>query len=147
MHGAVEEMAALRESVVQNRLLKKLDPPFCVDDMGLGKATPSIRYLGLLQRVLDEHRESEQKDDGVTSMSVKSLADIRRTAFDLDVLIPRQPRHSSIVSMNGGLPAVTPSRTLVPNELEYLDAFDFSTSHACHLAERIVKARQTPLQV
>ncbi|KAG5999554.1 hypothetical protein E4U43_002000 [Claviceps pusilla] len=76
-------------------------------------------------------------------MSVKSLADIWRTGFDLDVLIPRRPRHSSIVSMNDGWPAVTPSRTLVPNELEYLDVFDFSTSHACHLAERMLKARQT----
>ncbi|KAG5984652.1 hypothetical protein E4U55_003873 [Claviceps digitariae] len=160
-HGAVEEIAALGQFVVQNGLLTKLGPPFAwtlwvsarlllvhgstvehklspqigffVDTLHeIGRYWPvATRYSGLLQRVLDEHRHSEQKGDGVTPSSVKILADMRRTAFDLDFLISRQPRRSSIGSMSGGaggaggMSAGTPSRTPAPNELEYLDVFDF----------------------
>ena len=46
---------------------------------------------------------------------------MRRCAFDLDFLISRQPK----LNNNTRLPSVTPARTPAPNELEYLDVFDF----------------------
>jgi hypothetical protein len=83
------------------------------------------RYTTILQRVLDEHRDSERSaganGERVTPSSVKILADMRRCAYDLDFLISRQPRHVGIARM----PSVTPARTPAPNELEYLDVFDF----------------------
>lgn len=83
------------------------------------------RYANLLSRVLHEYQESQRAPAGangerVTPSTVKILADMRRCAFDLDFLITRLPKH---------LPAtkgtVTPARTPGPNELEYLDVFDF----------------------
>jgi hypothetical protein len=169
-HQAVENVAALGEFVVQHGLLPKLGPPFAftlwvcarlllvhgstvehklspqiaffVDTLrDMGRYWPvAARYSDLLSRVLDEHRDSEQQGDGVTPSSVKILADMRRTAFDLDFLISRQPKHNSgngagnnghgtTGNGNGGgwsrLPSVTPARTPAPNELEYLDVFDF----------------------
>ncbi|KAF2839363.1 hypothetical protein M501DRAFT_1031468 [Patellaria atrata CBS 101060] len=58
----------------------------------------AARYATLLSRVLDEYRESNiapilgQNGERVTPSSVKILADMRRTAFDLDLLISRQPQ-------------------------------------------------------
>jgi hypothetical protein len=84
------------------------------------------RYANLLSRVLSEYQESQQTPTGlngerVTPSTVKILADMRRCAFDLDFLISRQPKlHSS-----ARIPSVTPARTPAPNELEYLDVFDF----------------------
>lgn len=84
------------------------------------------RYTAILQRVLDEHRDSERSagasGERVTPSSVKILADMRRCAYDLDFLISRQPKHVGMVSR---IPSVTPARTPAPNELEYLDVFDF----------------------
>jgi hypothetical protein len=84
------------------------------------------RYTTILQRVLDEHRDSERSvganGERVTPSSVKILADMRRCAYDLDFLISRQPKHVGIVSR---MPSITPARTPAPNELEYLDVFDF----------------------
>ncbi|KAG8427448.1 hypothetical protein J3459_006627 [Metarhizium acridum] len=152
-HGAVENIAALGEFVVQNGLLSKLGPPFAftiwvsarlllvhgstvehklapqigffVDTLReMGRYWPvAARYCGLLQRVLDEHRDSEQKGDGITPSSVKILADMRRTAFDLDVLMSRQPKHNADTTTR--LPTVAPAKTPAPNDLEYLDVFDF----------------------
>jgi len=169
-HGAVENIAALGEFVVNNGLLSKLGPPFAftlwvsarlllvhgstvehnvspqiqffVDSLAdMGRYWPvAARYSELLQRVLDEHRESERQGDGVTPSSVKILADMRRTAFDLDFLISRQPRRSTTGASSfasslvpppttsgqaSRYPSVTPARTPQPNELEYLDVFDF----------------------
>ncbi|KAK7540995.1 fungal-specific transcription factor domain-containing protein [Phyllosticta citribraziliensis] len=104
------------------------------------------RYGTLLQRVLDEYRASQSSSaatsgpsaPGVnatagpggagersTPSSVKILSDMRRCAFDLDFLISRQPRlqqHRFGASMT---PAAASNRTPAPNELEYLDVFDF----------------------
>lgn len=184
-HGAVENIAALSEFVVNHGLLVKLGPPFAftlwvaarlllvhgstvehklspqiaflVDTLhAMGRHWPvAARYCELLQRVLDEHRDSERQGDGVTPSSVRILADMRRTAFDLDFLISRQPRHLPVASHggnghggngpggngngNGGngngngqgngwhgrFPSITPARTPAPNELEYLDVFEF----------------------
>ncbi|KAK0708662.1 fungal-specific transcription factor domain-containing protein [Lasiosphaeris hirsuta] len=169
-HAAVENIAALGDFVVTHGLLVKLGPPFAftlwvaarvllvhgstvehklspqvaffVDTLReMGRYWPvAARYSGLLSRVLDEHGESERQGDGVTPSSVKILADMRRTAFDLDFLISHQPRHvpgggSGGVGggANGGGGAwqgrfptvVTPARTPAPNELEYLDVFNF----------------------
>ncbi|KAK3317036.1 fungal-specific transcription factor domain-containing protein [Apodospora peruviana] len=168
-HAAVENIAALGEFVVNSGLLVKLGPPFAftlwvaarvllvhgstverklspqigffVDTLrDMGRYWPvAARYSELLSRVLDEHRDSERQGDGVTPSSVKILADMRRTAFDLDFLISRQPRHNHMpLPTNGGglgnggggawqarFPSVTPVRTPAPNELEYLDVFDF----------------------
>jgi len=84
------------------------------------------RYATLLSRVLEEYSESERAPvpaSGVreTPSTVKILADMRRTAFDLDFLISRQPRQYFGSKLN----TVTPARTPQPNELEYLDVFDF----------------------
>ncbi|KAJ6782666.1 hypothetical protein PWT90_00219 [Aphanocladium album] len=150
--GAVENIAALAEFASTNGYIPKLGPPFAftvwvsarlllvhgstvehklspqiaffVDTLrSLGAFWPvAERYCNLLQRVLDEHRDSEQKGDGMPS-SVKILADMRRTAFDLDFLISHQPRHGTTAMSR--LPSVTPARTPVPHDLEYLDVFDF----------------------
>ncbi|RYP70761.1 hypothetical protein DL771_005256 [Monosporascus sp. 5C6A] len=156
-HGAVENIAALGEFVVQNGMLNKLGPPFAftlwvaarlllvhgstvehklspqigflVDTLReMGRYWPvAARYCELLQRVLDEHSDSEravgQTGERVTPSSVRILADMRRTAFDLDFLISRQPRH--LAGAPSRVPSVTPARTPAPNELEYLDVFDF----------------------
>ncbi|KAI1389269.1 putative C6 transcription factor [Hypoxylon trugodes] len=155
--GAVENIAALGEFVVQNSMLNKLGPPFAftlwvaarlllvhgstvehklapqiaflVDTLrDMGRYWPVAgRYCQLLQRVLDEHSDSEravgQTGERITPSSVKILADMRRTAFDLDFLISRQPR--ALAGVPSRRPSVTPARTPAPNELEYLDVFDF----------------------
>ncbi|KAI0388587.1 hypothetical protein F5Y17DRAFT_452275 [Xylariaceae sp. FL0594] len=156
-HGAVENIAALGEFVVQNGMLTKLGPPFAftlwvaarlllvhgstvehklapqiaflVDTLrDMGRYWPvAARYCQLLQRVLDEHSDSEravgQTGERITPSSVRILADMRRTAFDLDFLISRQPRH--LAGAPSRMPSMTPSHTPAPNELEYLDVFDF----------------------
>ncbi|CAK7215688.1 hypothetical protein SBRCBS47491_002569 [Sporothrix bragantina] len=198
-HSAVENIGQLCEFVVSNNLLPKLGPPFAfslwvaarlylvhgstvehklsarvyffVDTLrAMGRYWPVAgRYCALLQRVLDEHSDSERHGDNVAPNSVQILADMRRTAFDLDLLISRQPRHvaggnsffggqsfghythdggnggsSSGVHNGAGhdghgmgqsgamgghmmsrFPSHTPARTPQPNELEYLDVFDF----------------------
>ncbi|KAF2177638.1 hypothetical protein K469DRAFT_602427 [Zopfia rhizophila CBS 207.26] len=84
------------------------------------------RYANLLSRVLHEYQESQRAPAGVngervTPSTVKILADMRRCAFDLDFLISRQPKTHAVTR-----PAsVTPARTPGPNELEYLDVFDW----------------------
>lgn len=154
-HGAVENIAALGEYVVQNSMLPKLGPPFAFTLWVAArlllvhgstiehKLSPQIqffvdtlremgrywgvaeRYTAILQRVLDEHRESERSagthGERVTPSSVTIFADMRRCAYDLDFLISRQPKHIGASRM----PSVTPARTPAPNELEYLDVFDF----------------------
>ncbi|KAI1262669.1 fungal-specific transcription factor domain-containing protein [Xylariaceae sp. FL1019] len=156
-HAAVENIAALGEFVVQNSMLNKLGPPFAftlwvaarlllvhgstvehklapqiaflVDTLrGMGRYWPvAARYCQLLQRVLDEHSDSErvvgQTGERIMPSSVRILADMRRTAFDLDFLISRQPRHMAGAPIR--MPSVTPARTPAANELEYLDVFDF----------------------
>lgn len=84
------------------------------------------RYATLLQRVLDEYNESDRApvgENGVreTPSSVRILADMRRAAYDLDFLISRQPRQH----FGARMPVVTPARAPAPNDLEYLDVFDF----------------------
>ncbi|EON67084.1 hypothetical protein W97_06337 [Coniosporium apollinis CBS 100218] len=85
------------------------------------------RYAFLLQRVLDEYSESQASNgDRVTPSTVKILADMRRCAFDLDFLISRLPRQQAAATTRVLPAAVTPAvRTPAPNELEYLDVFDF----------------------
>ncbi|KAK3898174.1 fungal-specific transcription factor domain-containing protein [Staphylotrichum tortipilum] len=163
-HAAVENIAALCEFVVANGLLVKLGPPFAftlwvaarvllvhgstverklspqtgafVETLReMGRYWPVAgRYCSLLSRVLDEHGESERRGGGEMPGSVRILADMRRTAFDLDFLIGRQPRHGYVSEGGQGgngrqsrFASVTPvtSRTPAPNELEYLDVFDF----------------------
>lgn len=172
-HGAVENIAALAEVVVQSNMLHKLGPPFAftlwvsarlllvhgstvehnvspriaflVETLReMGRYWPvADRYCRLLQRVLDEHNDFEASanspvahgnaasihsggaigESRATPSSVKILADMRRTAFDLDFLISRQPRH--IAGAPSRLPSITPVRTPASVELEYLDVFDF----------------------
>lgn len=146
-------------STVEHKLSPQL--PFFVDCLReMGRYWPvAARYCNLLQRVLDEYREAEGHgpmggESGTTPSSVKILADMRRTAFDLDFLISRQPKHvnNPAAPANGGggtpgpsgsaslpvagygggggrndsrYPSVTPAKTPQPNELEYLDVFDF----------------------
>lgn len=83
------------------------------------------RYAILLSRVLEEYHDSERAPpdmNGVreTPSTVRILADMRRCAYDLDFLISRQPKPA-----NAKVNVVTPARTPAPNELEYLDVFDF----------------------
>lgn len=89
------------------------------------------RYANLLQRVLDEYHESERAPGMETPSSVKILADMRRTAFDLDALISRQPPRQNLFipgqhqNGNTGILPQTPVRTPATTDLEYLDVFDF----------------------
>jgi hypothetical protein len=149
-------MASLCNYVTANALIPKLGPPFAfsvwvaarlllvhgstmehqvnssiylfVDTLRemAGAWNVAGRYASLLQRVLDEYRESESGPPGMereTPSTVRILADMRRCAYDLDWLISRQPRHQSNVQRPA---SVTPAaRTPAPNELEYLDVFDF----------------------
>jgi hypothetical protein len=152
---AVENITALCACVRENGLLTKLGPQFAFSlwvaarvllvhgstidhrvDQSINLLVSTLqemgqywevgtRYANLLSRVLQEYQESQRAPAGangerVTPSTVKILADMRRCAFDLDFLITRLPKH---------LPAtrgtVTPARTPGPNELEYLDVFDF----------------------
>ena len=75
---------------------------------------------------MDEYHDSERAPVGAngvreTPSTVRILADMRRCAYDLDFLISRQPRQFFSNKLN----SVTPARTPAPNELEYLDLFDF----------------------
>ncbi|PNH44603.1 hypothetical protein VD0004_g3095 [Verticillium dahliae] len=172
-HGAVENIAALGEFVVNNGLLPKLGPPFAftlwvaarlllvhgstvehklspqiqffVDSLReMGRYWPvAARYCELLQRVLDEHRDSERTGDGVTPSSVKILSDMRRTAFDLDFLISRQPGPNGVIT-HSRMPSVTPARTPAPNELEYLDVFDFFNVPRLPFGEQIAGVQGMP---
>ncbi|KAL2828781.1 fungal-specific transcription factor domain-containing protein [Aspergillus cavernicola] len=87
------------------------------------------RYSSIMQRVLDEYGEYQQSSavdgDRSTPSSVKILADMRRCAFDLDFLISRQPRSSPTASQPAASATGILSRSLAPNELEYLDVFGF----------------------
>lgn len=93
------------------------------------------RYSTILQRVLDEYAEYEQSlgsgaAERTTPSCVKILADMRRCAFDLDILISRQPSRSGQVATaasNTPRTSTTPlqSRSVGPHELEYLDVFGF----------------------
>lgn len=83
------------------------------------------RYAILLARVLEEYHDSERAPPGMngvreTPSTVRILADMRRCAYDLDFLISHQPKPA-----NAKMNAITPARTPAPNELEYLDVFDF----------------------
>ncbi|KAF1966648.1 C6 transcription factor-like protein [Bimuria novae-zelandiae CBS 107.79] len=150
--SSVESIVALCQFIRENQLLTKLGPPFAfscwvaarvllvhgstiahrVDEsinllvltlreMGQYWGVGS-RYANLLSRVLQEYQESQHNaavnGERVTPSTVKILADMRRCAFDLDFLIARQPKmHPSHQP--------TPARTPGPNDLEYLDVFDF----------------------
>ncbi|KKY29061.1 putative c6 transcription factor [Phaeomoniella chlamydospora] len=112
------------------------------------------RYTQLLARVLDEYQQTQKErtasvnssDVNETPASMHILADMRRTAFDLDFLISHQPKLPIRNSVNlDSAPNRSPypsamanattsniiqnppstSRTPLPNELEYLDVFDF----------------------
>lgn len=177
-HSAVESIAEVCELVVSQSMLSKLGPPFAfslwvaarlllvhgstverklspqlglfVDALrAMGAYWPvAARYCTLLERVLDEYRETEREGEGRTPRSVRILSDMRRTAFDLDFLISRQPARNTlgpngagnhngthpgagdqnqdgITGIAGRLASVTPARTPQPNELAYLDVFDF----------------------
>ncbi|KAF2030514.1 C6 transcription factor-like protein [Setomelanomma holmii] len=153
--SAVENITTLCACVRENGLLSKLGPPFAFSlwvaarvllvhgstidhrvDTSINLLVSTLqefgqhwevgsRYANLLSRVLSEYQESQQTPTGlngerVTPSTVKILADMRRCAFDLDFLISRQPKLNS-----NRLSSVTPARTPAPNELEYLDVFDF----------------------
>jgi hypothetical protein len=149
---AVENISALSTFVKNADMLNQLGPPFafsiwvaarvllvhgCTIDH---RVSPMIhplvdalremgkfwkvadRYVSLLERVLDEYQESERAPGTETPKAVKILADMRRTAFDLDSLISRQPR---LASRGNPRLVATPARTPAPTDLEYLDVFDF----------------------
>ncbi|KAK4223395.1 fungal-specific transcription factor domain-containing protein [Podospora fimiseda] len=184
-HQAVENIAALGEFVINHWFLAKLGPPFAftlwvaarvllvhgstvenqisprirffVDTLReMGRYWPvAARYCNLLSRVLDEHRENEQQGGSDTPNIVKILADMRRTAFDLDFLISRQPRHvpggvdaghghGSAVGHGGGwhsrVASVTPSRTPATNELDSLDMFDFFNMPKLSIGPQVASA-------
>lgn len=113
-------------------IARTLDPKinFFVDTLRrMGKYWKvAERYSTILQRVLDEYSEYEQSagkgGERPTPSSVKILADMRRCAFDLDLLISRQPRHHRSLSASPRT-SPTPARSLSQSELEYLDVFGF----------------------
>ncbi|KAK3952376.1 fungal-specific transcription factor domain-containing protein [Pseudoneurospora amorphoporcata] len=178
---AVNNILALGKFVVEYNLLSTLGPPFAFTLWVAARVllvhgstverslNPEIkffvdtlremgeywhvatRYSSLLTRVLDEYKASVSEGDEVTPSSVRILADMRRTAFDLDLLISRQPRHGSrqhgALATAGGSSMMS-AAAMVPainnnanghfsmgagegaggggvNDLEYLDVFDF----------------------
>lgn len=86
----------------------------------------SMRYAKILSRVMDEYQESQASDapdhQKETPPSVTILADMRRCAYDLDVLISSQPRHRQPAPAQ-----MQASRVAPPTEasISYLEAFDF----------------------
>ena len=86
----------------------------------------AVRYGKILKRVIDEYQESFSTTlpDGTkaTPSSVTILADMRRCAYDLDVLISNQPRSNQSQTASAQM-----ARNNGPSELEYqyLEAFDF----------------------
>lgn len=154
-HSAVEDICTLCNYVRNNDMLNKLGPPFAfslwvaarlllvhgstIDHQVNPAIHPLVetlremgyyydvaqRYAILLSRVLEEYHDSERAPPGAngvreTPSTVRILADMRRCAYDLDFLISRQPK-----PVNAKVNAITPARTPAPNELEYLDVFDF----------------------
>ncbi|KAK4133911.1 hypothetical protein BT67DRAFT_381266, partial [Trichocladium antarcticum] len=153
-HAAVENMAALCDFVAANGLLAKLGPPFAfslwvaarvllvhgstvarrppppqqiapfADALrDMGRCWPAAaRYSALLGRVLDERRDGET-----------ALAEMRRTAFDLDGLVGRQRMRHVPAGLGRGVAedgaGVTDEQVRTPAakewEWEYLDVFDF----------------------
>ncbi|KAK0744682.1 fungal-specific transcription factor domain-containing protein [Apiosordaria backusii] len=96
----------------------------------MGRYWPvATRYCGLLTRVLEEHHDNARQGGSETPKIVKILADMRRTAFDLDFLISRQPRHvprnGAGVDWQNRYAQEIQTRPPATNELEYLDVFDF----------------------
>jgi hypothetical protein len=154
----VENISTLNDFVRSNGMLNQLGPPYAwsvwvaarvllvhgstIDHRVSPTINPLVdtlremgaywkvaeRYANLLQRVLDEYHESERAPGMETPSSVKILADMRRTAFDLDALISRQPPRQQQVVIPGqhqnGSSGIPP-RTPAPTDLEYLDVFDF----------------------
>lgn len=120
---------------------------FFVDTLRrMGKSWEVADHCGaILQRVLDEYTEYEQttgKGGGrPTPSSVKILADMRRCAFDLDLLVSRQQRHHHSLSA-GPCTASKPARSLTQSELDYLEIFGFF--NLPHLPPRIntIKPRE-----
>ncbi|GAB7329723.1 hypothetical protein MBLNU13_g01453t1 [Cladosporium sp. NU13] len=154
-HSAVEDICTLCNYVRNNDMLTKLGPPFAfslwvaarlllvhgstIDHQVNPAIHPLVetlremgyyydvaqRYAILLARVLEEYHDSERAPPGAngvreTPSTVRILADMRRCAYDLDFLISRQPK-----PVNAKVNSITPARTPAPNELEYLDVFDF----------------------
>ncbi|POR37458.1 Putative transcriptional regulatory protein [Tolypocladium paradoxum] len=156
-HAAVDNITSIERFVVENHLLPKLGPPFAftiwvsarlllvhgstvenklspqieifVKTLGeMGRYWPvAARYSGLLQRVLDEHADSQLRGSSVTPSSVRILTDMRRTAFELDFLISRQPRQAAPkqAAPRQAAPNFSQPSNATPTELEYLDVFDF----------------------
>lgn len=91
------------------------------------------RYAHLLQRVLDEFATSDRtavtmsNGERAQPLIVKILADMRRTAYDLDFLISRQPTNQVASAAAGLSTAATPTGARSPamNDVDYLDVFNF----------------------
>ena len=104
------------------------DIHFLVDTLRkIGRYWPlALRYARILQRVIDEYQESRStalpEGAKTTPPSVTILADMRRCAYDLDVLISNQPRYSYSQAVSSQT-----LRNAAPSEAEYqyLEAFDF----------------------
>ena len=104
------------------------DIHFLVDTLRkIGRYWPlALRYARILQRVIDEYQESQStslpESAKATPPSVTILADMRRCAYDLDLLISSQPRYSYSQAVSSQAP-----RPTAPSEAEYqyLEAFDF----------------------
>lgn len=91
------------------------------------------RYAQLLQRVLDEFTASDRtavtmsNGERAQPSTVKILADMRRTAYDLDYLISRQPTNQVASAAAGLSTAATPTGARSPaiNDVDYMDVFNF----------------------
>lgn len=85
------------------------------------------RYSTILSRVIEEYEEFQKAGDSdserSTPSTIKILADMRRCAFDLDVLISRQPYMPR--SLDGTAVNASSARTPALNQLECLDIFGF----------------------
>ena len=92
----------------------------------MGRHWPvAARYCTILQRVVEEYQEyqSHRQIEGQASTpsSVRILADMRRCAYEIDILLV-----SSQSRQSASQPAWrAPARDPMANELDYLETFDF----------------------
>lgn len=90
----------------------------------------ATRYSQLLQRVLDEvvdsaHGKEAGAGERPASRSLTILADMRRCAYDLDVLMSKQPRQGQDLQHGGRLQGRNAAKVPATRDLEYLDVFEF----------------------
>ena len=92
----------------------------------MGRLWPvAARYGAILQRVVEEYQEYHShrhvEGEATTPSSVRILADMRRCAYEIDILLVSSQSRPSASQPVWRAPVRDP----VANELDYLETFDF----------------------